>query len=114
MPTPSLPHPQDDDFVKDFIMAQPPPPPEWGPPMERELRDRLTAAGFKVTTCRCFEEHPVVQLRMRCAVEVTTKEVVRCIRAVAENLSYRLPRGGMTVTATAGRCDGGFVMERMF
>ena len=94
-------------------MANPGPPP-WGPMMEQELRDRLTADGFHVTRCECLETHPVVALRLRGPVELTDREVRRRIRRLANDLGHRAPAGGMAITGRAGKFDGAFVMQAEF
>src|SRR5260370_2833827 len=82
--------PQDEGFVKQFIMSCPPRPPEWGPLMEQELRARLTENGFHVTRGSCVAEHPVLQLRMRGSAELTTQDVTRRIRTLVREVGHRI------------------------
>jgi len=101
------------DLAKGFIMQNPAPPP-WGPLMAKEVRDRLTTAGFGVSRCSCVEEHPVLQLRMRGSAELTTQEVVRRIRTLVRELGHRITSRGMEAYWRGGRFDGAFVMKADF
>jgi len=102
-----------DNFEREFIMQNPAPPP-WGPEMEQEFRDRLTANGFHVTRCSCVEEHSVLQLRMGGAVQLTPQEVTRRIRTLARELGQRITSRGLEAYWRGGRFDGAFVMVADF
>lgn len=102
-----------DDFVRAFITANPSPP-RWGPEMEQELRDRLTADGFHVSRCQCLETHPVVAIRLRGPAELEIREMRQRIRKLAKDLGHRAPPGGMAITGRAGKFDGAFVMKAEF
>ncbi len=88
--------PPEDDFVRQFIMSNPSPPP-WRPHTEAALRESLTGAGFKVTRSECLETQPVVALRLRGPLEMTERDLRRCIRRVVRELGCRAPAGGMAV-----------------
>jgi hypothetical protein len=83
--------------VRDFIMANPSPPP-WGPEMEQEIRARLTADGFHVGRCQCLGTHPVVAIKLRGRPEMEIREMRRRIRKLAKDLGHRAPSGGLSIT----------------
>src|SRR5713101_6719797 len=61
--SPSRPLAQEE--VREFVLQHDFPLP-WGPSMESELKNHLTALGFQKVWCQCLETHRVARIRMKC------------------------------------------------
>ena len=100
------------DQIREFI-TQHQYPPVWGAELELDLKLRLEAAGFSHVWCRCLDEHPVAEIRMRKAEsrQLTVRALMRLLREMAADMGHRVARGSLVASIQGNRAEAAMVLE---